>query len=124
MHVPSPAFSLPAPVSHFPSVSGPVPFDRLSDVDLLVDQIYIGGTAGNAGDDPLAALLPVGNQGGFRYVGSPTRQTVRLVVLYTSGINQDWPDTLDAATGTFTYYGDNREPGQSCTTRRGAAIRY
>jgi hypothetical protein len=92
--------------------------------DLVIDQVYLGGVAGHAGDDPLAVLLPVGNQGGFRYAGSPARGAVRLVVLYTSGVNEDWPDSLDPATGTFTYYGDNRAPGHELhdTPRRGNQI--
>jgi hypothetical protein len=62
------------------------------------------------GDDPIARLLPVGTLGGFRYKGS--RHAPQLVVLYTSGAEADWPDILDPATGTFTYYGDNRHPGK------------
>lgn len=87
-------------------------YDELQDADLTIETIYLGGTKGNAGDDPLARLLPVGNQGGFRYKGSPSRKAVQLVVLYTSGVEVDWPDRLDAQTGIFTYYGDNREPGR------------
>jgi hypothetical protein len=36
-------------------------------------------------------------------------------------VNEDWPDVLDPATGTFTYYGDNRGPGNElhATARRG-----
>lgn len=96
----------------------------LSGVDLIVEQVFIGGKRGTAADDPLAALLPVGNQGGFRYKGSPTRGNVRLVVLYTSGQNVDWPDELDVSTGTFTYYGDNRDPGRELhdTRRKGNLI--
>ena len=102
-------------------VADPVPFAQLSTADLIVERTYLGGTSGHAGDDPLAALLPIGNQGGFRYAGSPSKGTVRLVVLYTSGVNEDWPDVLDPATGTFTYYGDNRAPGHDLhdTPRRG-----
>jgi hypothetical protein len=105
-------------------VSAPVAFDLLSTSDLLIEQVYLGGAAGHTGDDPLAVLLPVGNQGGFRYAGSPSKGTVRLVVLYTSGANEDWPDVLDPATGTFTYYGDNRAPGHELhdTPRRGNQI--
>jgi hypothetical protein len=33
------------------------------------------------------------------------------VALATSGANADWPDSIDTATGTVTYYGDNRHPG-------------
>lgn len=89
----------------------PVPFEALRRADLVIDADYAGGSAGNASDDPLQRLLPVGNQGGFRYSGSPARGSVKLVVLYTSGENPDWPDALDEKTGLFTYYGDNRTPG-------------
>jgi hypothetical protein len=88
-------------------VPAPVAFGQLSTSDLLIEQVYLGDSAGHVGDDPLAVLLPVGNQGGFRYAGSPSQGTVRLVVLYTSGINEDWPDVLDPVTGTFAYFGDN-----------------
>jgi hypothetical protein len=105
-------------------VQGPIDFQWLSGVDLIIEQVYRGGTSGSVADDPLSAILPVGNQGGFRYKGSPTRGEVRLVVLYTSGRNIDWPDELDVMTGTFTYYGDNRHPGRELhdTQRRGNII--
>ena len=102
-----------------PAVDGShvVSFDRLADANLVIDRVYRGGSAGNVGDDPLAKLLPVGNQGGFRTYGRPAQ----LVVLYTSGAEPDWPDALDPYTGTFTYFGDNRSPGKVLhdTPRRG-----
>ena len=82
---------------------------KLRDADLIVDCIYEGGRVGNAGDDPLNALLGVSNQGGFRILGK--RSHPRLIVLTTSMSNPDWPDALDEETGRFTYYGDNKEPG-------------
>ncbi len=97
-------------------------FHQLADADLVVDRVYKGGSAGNTGDDPLSRLLPgVGNQGGFRMHGSSARDTVKLVVLYTSGAEPDWPDFLDPYTGSFTYFGDNRSPGRDLhdTPRRG-----
>lgn len=99
----------------------PVPFENLPTADLVVDRIYQGGSSGHAGDDPLGKLVPVGNQGGFRFNGSVQRGTVRLVVLYTSGTEIDWPDQLDPTTGDFIYYGDNRRPGHELhdTPRRG-----
>lgn len=105
-------------------MSAPIPFGELRTAELVIDRVYSGGDAGHAGDDPLAALLPVGNQGGFRYAGSPAQGTVRLVVLYSSLVNEDWPDALDPATGTFTYFGDNRAPGHELhdTPRRGNHI--
>jgi hypothetical protein len=78
--------------------------------DLLVDRIYEGGRRGNAGDDPLNALLGVSNQGGFRILGSAGAP--RLVVLTTSLEDPDWPDSLDHTTGRLTYYGDNKKAGK------------
>ncbi|MFD5316809.1 restriction endonuclease [Streptomyces sp. NPDC127098] len=90
-----------------------VAFEDLATADLVVDAVYAGGTKGNLGDDPIAPLIRgVGNQGGIRSAGSPAKRTVRLAVLYTTGTDVDWPDHLDLETGTFTYYGDNKKPGQ------------
>jgi hypothetical protein len=101
-----------------------VPFNQLNTADLTIDAVYEGGTLGNVGDDPLGRLVPVGNQGGFRYAGSPKADDLRMVVLYTSGASPDWPDALDSESGLFTYFGDNREPGNALhdTSRGGNAI--
>ena len=101
-----------------------VDFHRLTGADLVLDRDYGGGTRKNAGDDPLAVLLPVGNQGGFRYNGSVSAQDVKLIVLYTSGADVDWPDIVDPETGDFTYYGDNKRPGRALhdTQRQGNAL--
>lgn len=85
------------------------PFDKLSDCDLIIDAVYEGGNNGNVGDDPINKILPVGNQGGFRYAGS--LNNLKYIILYTSGENIDWPDTIDTETGIFQYYGDNKKPG-------------
>jgi hypothetical protein len=97
-----------------------VSFDGLALADLVIDANYEGGRARNVGDDPLSRLLPVGNQGGFRYSGSQ-RNGTRIVVLYTSGADPDWPDSLDRESGRFTYFGDNKTPGRALhdTQRRG-----
>ncbi|MFF0341887.1 restriction endonuclease [Kribbella sp. NPDC004875] len=98
-------------------------FGGLGTADLIVDAAYAGGRAGSAADDALARLLPVGNQGGFRPKGSPRRGDVRLVALYTSGTEADWPDVLDTRTGIFTYFGDNRQPGRELhQTQRGGNL--
>lgn len=81
----------------------------LSMTDLVVDAIYEGGRAGNAADDPLPRLLGVSNQGGFRYLG--TKSKLKMVVLITSFADPNWPDELDPVTGIFTYFGDNKKPG-------------
>ena len=98
------------------------PFSELEMSDLIVDRLYEGGSKGHAGDDPLSKLLPVGNQAGFRYAGSSENPS--LLVLYTDGVQPDWPDFLDPATGVFTYYGDQRKPGREIhdTARKGNLI--
>jgi hypothetical protein len=78
--------------------------------DLVVDAVYEGGSVANVAADPLSKLLPgIGNQGGFRAAGRGDDK--KLVVLYTSGEDTDWPDSLDLNTGQFDYYGDNKSPG-------------
>lgn len=86
------------------SVSG------LSRADLTIDARYEGSRNGNSSDDPLTKLLGVSNQGGFRIRGK--RDDPRLIVLLSSMEDMDWPDEIDLSTGTFTYYGDNKEPGR------------
>jgi hypothetical protein len=96
-----------------------VPFNELAEADLIVDAVYLGGAANNAGDDPLNKLARCGNMGGFRKVGRG--QQIKYVVLYSSQSDRNWPDQLDSATGLFTYYGDNKTPGSQLhdTTRGG-----
>src|SRR3989344_2753378 len=98
-----------------------IKFADLSTTDLVVDAVYEGGGKGNASDDPLARLLPVSNQGGFRYVGNVKSNSIRAVVLYSSMDDVDWPDSLDEETGIFHYYGDNKKPGRELhdTPRKG-----
>jgi Restriction endonuclease AspBHI N-terminal/Restriction endonuclease len=85
------------------------PFETHEIADLVVDRAYLGGPQPNWAADPLARLLPVGLQGGIRV--SRGKHGPSLVALATSGANADWPDSVDTATGTVTYYGDNRHPG-------------
>jgi len=88
-----------------------IQFDELATADLMVDAIYEGGRAGNAGDDPLSRLIGVSNQGGFRYLGS--KESPQLIVLTSSFNDPDWPDLLDREIGLLTYYGDNKHPGRA-----------
>lgn len=83
---------------------------ELECADLLIDACYAGSRKGNAGDEPLTHLLKVSNEGGFRIRGK--REDPLLITLVSSFEDPDWPDELDLSTGTFTYYGDNKEPGR------------
>jgi hypothetical protein len=89
-------------------------------LDLLLERVYRGGTAGNTGDDPLARLLPVGNQGGFRAYGSGQRrgQAGRAVHLRGRARLAGCPGCPH---WVFTYFGDNRSPGRELhdTQRKG-----
>ncbi len=100
----------------------PFPFEGLPDADLVIDRVYRAGPFTDIRADPLQRLLPVGNQGGFRYRGDVPRP--RLVALYTTGAVAEWPDEIDETTGTVTYYGDNKHPGRAIheTVRRGNLI--
>ena len=86
-------------------------FNELDQCDLVVDAVYEGGNFKNHKDDPINKILPVGNQGGFRYYGPV--DALKLLVLYTDGSDLDWPDNINLKTGIFKYYGDNRKPGQN-----------
>lgn len=90
-----------------------IPFQDLAAADLRIDAIYEGGTAGTTADDPLARLLPGGNQGGFRYKKHPSGNGYLFLILYTDLADPDWPDHLDVDLGRFTYYGDNKRPGHA-----------
>ena len=98
------------------------PYNELSRADLIIDAVYEGAPGGKLSGEALGKLLPVGNQGGFRAAGP--RGSEKLVVLYTSGDDPDWPDTLDLNTGQFVYYGDNKRPGHTLheTARGGNAL--
>jgi hypothetical protein len=88
-----------------------IPFEDCTAADLVVDAVYEGEAGGKGiSGEALGRLLPgVGNQGGFRASGAGDQK--RLVALFSSGEDADWPDTLDLSTGLFTYYGDNKRPG-------------
>lgn len=94
-------------------------FSELPSAPLLVDAVYLRGTQfNNIKDDPLNALFPkrstmpgCGTQGGFRTIGGGQFGKCATLILASSGDSPNWPDRLDAETGMFTYYGDNRTPG-------------
>jgi hypothetical protein len=87
-----------------------LPFTELSSADLLVDAIYESSADGQLSGEPMVKLLPgSGNMGGFRVCGRGKKKN--WVVLFTTGEDRDWPDTLNINTGQFVYYGDNKTPG-------------
>lgn len=86
------------------------PFAGLASCDLVIDATYESDRAiKNVASEPLAALTGTGNQGGFRYCGP--NAAPKLVVLYSTLAEPNWPDALDEENGVFVYYGDNRKPG-------------
>lgn len=97
-------------------------FNELETSDLIIDAIYKGGSSGNFADEPICKILGCGNQGGFRYLGS--FEQPNFVVLYSSLQDSDWPDSLDFQTGSFVYYGDNKNPGHELhdTPKKGNII--
>lgn len=96
-------------------------FCNLRNADLVVDAIYEGGATGNTSDDPISRLLPgSGNAGGFRAAG--TGDAKRFVVLYSSGRDMNWPDSIDLNMGQFVYFGDNKKPGQELHKTHGNRI--
>lgn len=87
-----------------------IPFDELSSANLVVDAIYESSSDGQLSGEPISKLLPgSGNMGGFRVSGRGEKKN--WVVLFSTGEDRDWPDTLDLNTGQFVYYGDNKTPG-------------
>ncbi|MEI6755405.1 MAG: restriction endonuclease [bacterium] len=89
-------------------------FDDLANAPLIIDAVYKSKST-LFGDGPLGKLLPkIGNQGGFRCVRRQDRSgQLAYIVLYTTGTEIDWPDSLDVETGVWRYFGDNRTPGKS-----------
>lgn len=87
-------------------------FDDLAIASLLVDEVYEGGVAGNAGDDPLSKLLGVGVQGGIRKKKSNLAGQLSYVTLSLSNFNVNWPDYYNVESGILKYYGDNRISGK------------
>ncbi len=99
-----------------------IPFSHLASADLVVDAIYEGSGDGQLAGEPISKLLPgSGNMGGFRVSGRGDRKN--WVVLFSTGEDRDWPDTLDLNTGRFVYYGDNKTPGHELHDTRAGGNR-
>ncbi len=100
-------------------------FDDLQNAPLIIDAVYKSKST-LFGDGPLGKLLPkIGNQGGFRTVKRQDGSgQLAYIVLYTSGTEIDWPDSLDVETGIWRYFGDNRTPGKSLHDTPAKGNRY
>jgi hypothetical protein len=85
-----------------------VEFEQLGACDLQPGTLFLSGTAGTIGDDPISKVFKVGNAGGFRARGSAT--TTRFVVLFSNGQEELWPDADLEDKTKFVYYGDNKAP--------------
>ena len=101
-------------------------FEELEQAPLVIDAVYQSGPAKNIKDEPFHVLLPrTSNQGGFRITHrQDNMQLPAYVVIYTSFEELEWPDYLDAESGVFRYYGDNRNPGSELhsTRKKGNAL--
>lgn len=98
-------------------MSSYVPFELVAQADLHIDATY-GSLGALIAGDPLQRMFQCGNQGGFRQKRNPITQRLNLVVLFSSLSDPDWPDRLDEQEGVFTYYGDNKRPGDLHSTKR------
>ena len=94
-----------------------VSFEDLHKSGLRVGCLYKSGTENTTGDDPIAKLVAVGNRGGFRLAGPENHR--HLCVLYSTQAERHWPDKIDRSSGTFRYYGDNRDPKKDIHERKG-----
>lgn len=83
-------------------------YDRLATADLLVNAVYEGEAGSQLSGEPLSKLIPgAANQGGFRASGKGLDK--KFVVLFTTLVDDTWPDRIDSSTGRLVYYGDNKK---------------
>lgn len=100
-----------------------VKFEDLEKTNLIIDEVYCGGTVPNMSSEVLNKLMLCSNSGGFRQVKNK-KGDYAYCVLYTTGEDVDWKDYLDVELGRFVYYGDNKQEGHSLhnTSRKGNEI--
>lgn len=95
-----------------------IPFELLESSDLIKGAIYKGGLKNNLSSEPISKLVPVGNQSGIRFSGSVLDP--KIVVLYTTFKDEDWPDAI--IDKRVTYYGDNKTPGREIHASNGNQV--
>lgn len=89
-------------------MSKTIPFEFLKKADLIKGATYKGGKINNLSSEPISKIVPVGNQSGIRFSGKA--ESPKIVVLYTSLADDDWPDEI--IHNKVIYYGDNKSPGK------------
>lgn len=78
--------------------------------NLTIDCVYASPALHkNAKDEVISKLMGVGIQGGIRSIGS--KLNAKYVVLFTTGEDLYWQDTIDEELGVLMYFGDNKKPG-------------
>jgi len=93
-------------------------FNDLEKADLIPGAIYEGGTNKNAGDDPIAKLMNVGNAGGIRTRKSKDGEIAYIVIISNKGNKDKYPNDFDSKTSILTYYGDQfKENREALDTR-------
>ena len=96
-----------------------IPFEKLDTADLFVDAVYEGGNDKNLKSEVLSKIAHVGNTGGFRKckktVNGKKVKDPAYVCIYTTGEEIEWRDEVDRTLGRFSYWGDNRKPGNPLT---------
>ncbi|MEL0124287.1 MAG: restriction endonuclease [Alphaproteobacteria bacterium] len=97
-----------------------ISFEDSREADLIVDAQYLSGRVGNLSDEVISKIMSVGTQGGFRPRGRNERKD--FCVLVTSMEDKLWPDSIDIYNGMFTYYGDNKTPGNEIHEKDGNKI--
>lgn len=100
-----------------------VKFKDLRESELIVDEVYCGGSETNISSEVLNKLMLCSNSGGFRPVKNKNGEYA-YCVLYTTGEDVDWKDYFDVELGRVIYYGDNKKEGHSIhnTSRKGNEI--
>jgi hypothetical protein len=76
-------------------------FEKLTDAHFVRNAIYEGGPTQDFKYDSIPILVKGSNVAGFR-------KKKHYAVLYTSGVEPNWPDNYDDVTCRFTYHGDRR----------------
>lgn len=95
-----------------------VDFEKLQEVDLIVDTVYKSGSQNNFSDEVLSKLMKCENSGGFRKKGSFKDKKFKYIVLYSTGNHSEWTDSYNEKTREFIYYGDQDKPNKDVTDTR------